>query len=245
MRPGPGPSVPMLGPLYAPLRRQLRMRSGVLARFAVFTATLGLVLLTATPATAHSALLSTDPADGAKLTAAPASTQFVFSQDVLPSFAQVTIAGPDGAVTRLETTINGATVHAAVPTSPPLTAGLWTLAYRITAKDGHPITGTTSFTLTSQAGSSGPSGPSPAATGSLLPSAPDRAATSAPATPLAVATTGPARGGKGSRPDLSGFIWAGAGFLVAGLVVVAYEIRQRRRAPSSRPSEGGAPSADQ
>lgn len=226
MRTGPGPSAPMPGRLYARLRRQLRVRNGVLARFAVLTATLGLVLLTATPATAHSALISTDPADGATLTAAPASAQFVFNQDVLPSFAQVTLAGPDGAMIRLETVIDGATVRAAVPTSLPITAGRWALAYRITSKDGHPITGTTSFTLTSQADSAGPS---PAATGSLLPSTPDRAATSAPATAVAAATTGQARGGTGSRPDLSGFIWAGAGFLVVGLVVVAYEIRQRRR----------------
>lgn len=242
MRPVPGPSAPMPGRLHALLRRQLRVRSGVLDRFAVFTATLGLVLLTATPARAHSALLSTDPADGAKLTAGPVSAQFVFSQDVLPSFAQVTLAGPDGAVTRLETTIDGATVRAAVPTSPPLTAGRWTLAYRITSKDGHPITGTTSFTLTRQAGSSGPS---PAATRSLLPAAQDGAATSAPATPGAVATTGPTRGGTGSRPDLSGFIWAAAGFLVAGLVVVAYEMRQRRRLHKPGPSEGGGPSTEQ
>lgn len=45
----------------------------------------------ALPAAAHAQLLSSNPADDAVLAAAPERVEFVFNEDINPSFAQVVI----------------------------------------------------------------------------------------------------------------------------------------------------------
>jgi len=112
-------------------------------------------------ATAHSSLVSSSPAEGESLTAAPAEVELVFDQVINSSFLTVAISDQsgrrfdDGAPTadgeRVRTGIEG--------TLPP---GSYTAAYRVISADGHPITGSYSFTVTGTAATAAPATPAPA-----------------------------------------------------------------------------------
>jgi methionine-rich copper-binding protein CopC len=109
-----------------------------------------LLLLTATPAAAHTRLVSSDPTADAVLDVAPTSVRLTFSEALSTSFATISIVGPDGAqYAEPNTTTDGA--DAVVSTVDAMPAGAYTIGYRVTSADGHPVTGTTLFTLTTAA----------------------------------------------------------------------------------------------
>ncbi|MFC0039205.1 copper resistance CopC family protein [Actinomadura rayongensis] len=90
----------------------------------------------AAPASAHTRLVSSTPAEGASV-AAPAQVTLTFSDEI--RVAKVVVKGADGtqvqdgAATRSKTTV-AQKLKAAVP------PGLYTVAYRVVGADGHPIT---------------------------------------------------------------------------------------------------------
>ena len=101
------------------------------------------------PASAHTELTSSTPGEGAVVTALPEQLELTFSGDIAPAFAVVTAGttqGP-GQATQLEVAVDGPRVLATVPdtvrSSPQ--AGTWTISYRVTSADGHPIDGQVSF----------------------------------------------------------------------------------------------------
>lgn len=106
-----------------------------------------LLLLTVGTAAAHSRLEGSDPPDGASLAAGPTKVSLRFNEQVQQGFATVTVVGPgntawqDGA-----TTTAGDTVSVAVKPLGP--AGVYRIGYRVVSEDGHPVTGSVSFTLT-------------------------------------------------------------------------------------------------
>jgi len=107
----------------------------------------GFAALAAGPAAAHSILIAVDPPDGAQLTAGPARATFTFNENLQPSFPSVTVVGPDGNLwSRGKPVVDGPHVSIAVGELGP--AGKYTMAYRVTSADGHPVSGTRSFTLT-------------------------------------------------------------------------------------------------
>ncbi|WP_040744572.1 copper resistance CopC family protein [Nocardia transvalensis] len=107
----------------------------------------GLATLTAGPAAAHSAVVSTDPADGAQLDAGPARVAITFNENLQPSFPSLTVVGPDGnRWDKGQPQVDGPTVSVEVGALGP--AGQYTIAYRVTSADGHPVSGTRTFTLT-------------------------------------------------------------------------------------------------
>lgn len=109
--------------------------------------TAGLAVLGAGPAAAHSILVSVDPADGAQLSTGPARVTFTFNENLQPSFPSVTVVGPDGNLwSEGQPVVDGPRVSIAVRELGP--AGKYTMAYRVTSADGHPVSGTRSFTLT-------------------------------------------------------------------------------------------------
>ena len=132
----------------------------------------------ALPAAAHAQLLSSNPADDAVLAAAPERVEFVFNEDINPSFAQVVIDA-DGARNQAadEVTVDGAKVSAAIPAE--VTQGEVTTRYRVVSADGHPIAGEITFTV--EAGNTSPTTSSTAAPGTTTPNA---------AVPTAAPTTG-------------------------------------------------------
>lgn len=118
-----------------------------LGAVAIALLTAGLAVLGAGPAAAHSVLVSVDPADGAQLSTGPARVTFTFNENLQPSFPSVTVVGPDHNLwSEGQPVVDGPHVSIAVRELGP--AGKYTMAYRVTSADGHPVSGTRSFTLT-------------------------------------------------------------------------------------------------
>ena len=101
----------------------------------------------AATALAHNVLVSSDPAEGARLDTGPEQVTLTFDQPVRLAFNTVTMVGPDGshwidAPVRVE----GPTVTAPVHELGP--AGTYTIGYRILSADGHPVSNKVTFELT-------------------------------------------------------------------------------------------------
>lgn len=126
-------------------------------------------------ALAHSVVVDTTPAQGATV-AAPRTITVTFNEDVRTQFAYTRLVGPGGQVPTT-TKVTGPDL-VATPGS-PLTAGAYTLSYRVASEDTHPVSGTVRFTV--RAGATSPTAaPSTTAT---------TATTTAPASGSAAATT--------------------------------------------------------
>ncbi|GAB7191420.1 hypothetical protein NUM3379_21270 [Kineococcus sp. NUM-3379] len=178
--------------------------------------------LPAAPAAAHDRLLSSDPADGAQLAAAPAAVVLTFSSEVLAVSPRVLVRdGSGAAVADAAPAVDGARVSAALP--PALAAGTYTVDWRVASGDGHPVEGTFSFAVTAGPAAS----PSPSQTPSQSPSATSSATSSAPA-PLPGIDAPRASGPQG--------LLVGAAALLAGAGAVALVLR-RRRDPNGPPGQ--------
>ncbi|TQM79615.1 hypothetical protein FHX81_1924 [Saccharothrix saharensis] len=144
-------------------------------------ATLALIGV-ATPASAHTDLLSSDPANGASVPQRPTRLTLTFTEPVPAESATVTLTGPDGAAWPTgEITADGATltVPLAGSASP---AGPYTVSWTVESLDGDFVDGTFAFTLTAPATQQPPVATTPA---------PPPAVTSADAAPT---TTSPSAG---------------------------------------------------
>lgn len=98
-------------------------------------------------ASAHTALTATDPAADSSLSAGPARVTATFNEELQPTFAAMTVVGPDGNLWSAgEAEVRGATVSVAVRPLGP--AGQYTANYRVTSADGHVVSGSWSFTVT-------------------------------------------------------------------------------------------------
>lgn len=133
-----------------------RRASGVVA---VATTLLAIVaaLLGAASADAHSRLVSSDPADGARVSTSPQSVTLTFNEAIQESFAVLTVVGPDDNFWQQgEPTIVGPTMKVGLRPLGP--AGTYQVNYRVTSADGHPVEGKRTFTLTvAGTGTPGPS----------------------------------------------------------------------------------------
>jgi copper resistance protein C len=112
-------------------------------------------------ASAHATRLATDPVENAELTQAPPRVSATFNEALQPQFAAMTVVGPDGNLWSTgDPQVDGALLSVGVRPLGP--AGTYTVNYRVTSTDGHPISGSWSFSL-AKAGTGTP-GPSAAAT---------------------------------------------------------------------------------
>lgn len=112
------------------------------------------------PALAHDALLGSTPASGARVTGASLGGQVVLHLEEPPLAigAQVRVTGPTGAISAGQPTIHGSDLVQHLDSS--IAAGAYTITWRITADDGHVVSGTIPFTVTQ--GTSGPPAANPA-----------------------------------------------------------------------------------
>ena len=118
-------------------------RAGLRGALLIWLAGLALAL-GPSPAAAHASLVSSTPAQGARLDALPEQVRLEFSDAVLAP-AYVVITGPDGrSATRGEPEVQGAVVTQATAGGP---AGGYTLAYRAVSEDGHVVTGQIGFAV--------------------------------------------------------------------------------------------------
>jgi copper transport protein len=117
---------------------------------ALLVALLGLGLLLATSASAHTSVLSSDPADGARLTAAPRSVTLVFNEDVgLGGVGYLHVT--DQAGTRVDARAaahpGGDGTRVTVTLRAGLGDGTYTASFRVVSADSHPVTGTIRFVV--------------------------------------------------------------------------------------------------
>lgn len=128
-----------------------------LFRLAFIAALVAVMALAGTPvASAHAARISADPADGASLAQGPQRVSATFNEQLQPEFAAMTVVGPDGNLwSSGDPQVQGAVITVGVRPLGP--AGTYTVNYRVTSADGHPVSGSWSFRLTVAAtGSPGP-----------------------------------------------------------------------------------------
>lgn len=121
------------------------MRSGAIAL--VVTASLAVLLLgNSSIAGAHNSLDSSAPESGATLAVAPTVVELNFKKDVpLESFSSA-LTGPDGTRTPLAGAIGGQATQVNVRL-PNLTAGEYSLRWKLVSSDGHAITDTVQFNV--------------------------------------------------------------------------------------------------
>ncbi|WP_036527177.1 copper resistance CopC family protein [Nocardia sp. CNY236] len=119
---------------------------------------LGIGTAAAGVASAHSAAIGSVPDDNTTIQAGPARASVTFNEELQVGFPALTVVGPDGNLWSTgDPVVEGNTVSVAVGELGPV--GEYTIAYRVTSADGHPISGTRHFTL-SEPGNGTP-GPKP------------------------------------------------------------------------------------
>jgi len=183
-----------------------------------------LVVAGAGAAHAHSALLSTDPQDGATVPHAPSTITLTFGEPAIALGTTIVVRTPDGrdAAAGHAPELVDAEVRQSVDGDLP--AGEYTVEWRVTSQDGHPVDGTFTFTAVEATGSS----PAPGTTTAAPVAGPTDEAddepgaqsTSAAATP-SVIDPGP-RGGGPAALVIGGF------FVVLAAVAVGAVLAARR-----------------
>ncbi|MGH3673313.1 MAG: copper resistance protein CopC, partial [Pseudonocardiaceae bacterium] len=120
-------------------------------------------------ASAHAALISTQPGQGALVATLPSMVSLTFSEPVVVATSGVRVFGPDGS--ELD---NGHTVHAGQPSSvgvglsrstPTVAQGTYTVSWRVISADSHPVAGAFTFSVGHPSAGRSPAGAQP--TGSV------------------------------------------------------------------------------
>ncbi|MEV6005700.1 copper resistance protein CopC [Streptomyces sp. NPDC051976] len=137
---------------YVPTPRAPR---GAVRRLAALAVALGalaaLVLGTATPASAHAALIRTDPVGGSVVQTAPQRVLLTFSEGVLLSADSLRVLDPRGADVASDQAQHasgqdsGST--ATVTLRPGLGNGTYTVAWKAVSQDSHPVAGAFTFSV--------------------------------------------------------------------------------------------------
>lgn len=186
---------------------------------------LALVAL-ATPASAHNAPRTTDPADGATVATVPESVTLTFDGEVLALGSVVEVANPAGDVVSAgEPAVDDNTVTQAL--AGDLVAGDYTVTWRVTSGDGHPIDGTFAFTA-----EEGTAAPSPTAEETPTPTETTPEATTEPTadpSDTAAETAETAAPADPDEPRAPQAVLATLGILVALGVLLALMIGKQRQ----------------
>jgi copper resistance protein C len=101
------------------------------------------LVFTAGPAAAHTELISTTPADQQTVGRTPPVVVLTFNESLLAMGTQVVVTGPQGPVQMGAPDVAETKVSQNLREGP---AGHFTVAWRVTAADGHPLSGTFTFT---------------------------------------------------------------------------------------------------
>jgi copper resistance protein C len=136
----------------------------VLVRYLSAVLGAGLLVLASTAvASAHATRLSTDPVDKASVATGPTRVSATFNEQLQTTFAPMTVVGPDGNLWSTgDPQVSDAVLSVAVRPLGPV--GTYTVNYRVTSADGHPVSGSWSFELTTP-GSGTPGASAAAPTG--------------------------------------------------------------------------------
>ncbi len=162
---------------------------------------LSVLAISATSASAHTELVSSTPADGAVLQAAPTTVTFIFEGPLIPDLDTVSINDAQGTnVAHQKVTPSGKELSIAWPAGLP--AGEYEVAYRVVSEDGHPVSNSIRFSY----------GDPGSAVTAVTPSAAPAAAQD----PTAGSSVGP-------------WVFIAAAVLLAASIAVIYVLVTRRR----------------
>ena len=110
----------------------------------------GLAMLIAAPAGAHTELVVVSPSASSRLAVAPSTVSLSFTDPVIGEVSRVTVRGPDG-----RDHVDGAPLVLGGNLQARLTgldrAGTYEVEFRVVGVDGHPVSGSWDFTLTAAA----------------------------------------------------------------------------------------------
>ncbi len=125
------------------------MTSSTLRRARLLAVPVGLLLLAswvlvASPASAHAALLSTSPTDGAVVPEAPAEITLTFTEAVRLTDGIELLTG-DG--TAVATDVSASDAVVTITPEAPLDDGTYVVGWRVISADSHPIAGGFSFSV--------------------------------------------------------------------------------------------------
>jgi len=109
--------------------------------------------LLCTPALAHARLIQTDPADGERLSWPPEQVQLRFNEPIEAAFTPVKVFGPQGGrIDRDNARVAPDDARVLVVDLKDLSeghpTGVYTVEWRVTSADGHPVNGSYEFTVT-------------------------------------------------------------------------------------------------
>jgi copper resistance protein C len=169
----------------------------------------------------HAALVASGPADGSTVERAD-QVVLEFNEVVNPSFVAVRVAGPGGGEAEGAPVVEGRQVTQALTADVP--AGQHTVTYRVVSADGHPISGTITFTTTTttEGLAESPSASASATTGAT----PSSSATAEPTT--AAPATASSDGGSPSW-----LVPALGVILLGALTIGAWRLRTTRHSGAS------------
>lgn len=109
-------------------------------------AMLALVILPASPAQAHAALLNTNPVQGSIVQVAPEQVELTFSEAISPVNEKIRIVGPDGKRADTGTPqVDGAVLRIKMKENPA--RGTYLVSFRVISADSHPVPGGFTFSI--------------------------------------------------------------------------------------------------
>lgn len=130
------------------------MRRGVRRLVAAAALGGGLVLLVATPASAHASLLESNPASGEVLQTSPKQVTFSFSEPVSRSLGAIRVYNSDS--TRVDVGDVKARNNVVELPLPELDDGSYAVTWRVTSEDSHSISGAFTFQIGNAGNASSP-----------------------------------------------------------------------------------------
>ncbi len=166
-------------------------------------------------AAAHTALTSSDPAKDATVTASPGAIVLTFNEDINPSLATIGVSSADG-----RNWVSGASqgegprLKSVIGPDRPGN-GVYTVGYRVLSADGHPVTGSYTFTIAGVPDES--------------PNAPTAAIASPDTETAAPSSAAPA----GADTKTSVLSAAAAGLALGGVIVFWQSRKHRRQAAAA------------
>lgn len=119
-------------------------------------ALLAVLLVNASPASAHARLESSSPADGSTLTAVPPEVSLRFNEPIKEGLNEVSVRSGSTDVAEGKVEVEGNSVYQPVKYS--MKPGKYTVTYKVVSADGHPVSGSVSFTYGPPKGDDGAKG---------------------------------------------------------------------------------------
>jgi methionine-rich copper-binding protein CopC len=171
------------------------------------------VFALAGPASAHTGLESSDPADGSSIGSAPTQIKLTFEEPVSAAAGAISVTGADGNPWTVgkPTAIDKVVT---VPVQPSGPAGKYTVTYKVSSADGDNVTGKIGFTLTAAV-------PTTPATTAPTTTQPPTTSSAAP-----VSTAAPAPQAATESSGMHVWIWIVLAVIVV-ILVAAFLLRRR------------------